>query len=152
MISSLDHPRRRILLADADHDLFTQITLLLEEIAPRRFVLEWASTYGFAVSVLRRQQFDLCMVGSHIGHRSGTELVRHLRATSPRTPALLFVAHEEIGEAADRQPVECLDRHRLTVEMLRQAIRDLLFRPAAGAPGSASLTHPAAAEAVYAQA
>lgn len=138
--------RLRVLLADADHDFFTKITLLLEQVAPRRFVLEWASTYGFAVTVLRRQRFDLCLVSSHIGHRSGSELVAHIKATVTGTPVIVLAGSEEMFEAPLAQPLECLDRHRLSVEMFRQAIRDAVFRTTAGVAALPNPGSPGAAE------
>lgn len=122
-------PRLRVLLVDTEYDFFTKMTLLLDEMASRRFVLEWASTYTFAVTILRRQRIDLCLISSQIGHRRGGDLVRHLRANHPEIPAILLAGTDEMMEVAEGQPLECLDRHRLTVEMLRQAIRDSLFSP-----------------------
>lgn len=136
----------RVLLADADHDLFIKITLLLDEIAPRRFMLEWASTYSFAVTVLRRQRFDLCLISSHVGHRSGSELVTQIKAHVPGTPVILLAGSEEMFEARLAQPLECLDRHRLTVEMLRQAIRDAVFRTTGSVAWLPNLTQPVATE------
>lgn len=142
----------RVLLADADHDFFTKITLLLDEVAPRRFVLEWASTYSFAMTILRRQRFDLCLVSSHIGHRSGSDLVKHIKAHVSGTPVILLAGSEEMFEAAIAQPLECLDRHRLSVELLRQAVRDTVFRTTGGLAALPSAVQPAAAEFVQAAA
>ncbi|PAW85238.1 MAG: hypothetical protein B9S33_10185 [Pedosphaera sp. Tous-C6FEB] len=132
MSTSLAQPRLRILLVDTDYDFFTKVTLLLHELAPRRFVLEWASSYTFATNILRRQRFDLCLVSSRVGHRSGGDLLRHLAANYPGTPAILLAGTEEMMELTGGQTIECLDRHRLSVEMLRQAIRDSLFSSKVG--------------------
>ena len=142
----------RVLLADADHDFFSQITLLLDEVAPRRLVLDWASTYRCAVTALRRQRFDLCLVSSRIGHRSGSELVTHIKAHVPGTPVILLAGSEEMFEAPLAQPLECLDRHRLSVEMLRQAIRDTVFRATGGAAWLPIQGQPVATEFVRATA
>jgi DNA-binding NtrC family response regulator len=131
---------------DTEYDFFTKMTLLLDEMASRRFVLEWASTYTFAVTILRRQRIDLCLISSQIGHRRGGDLVRHLEANHPEIPAILLAGTEEMMEAAEGQPLECLDRHRLTVEMLRQAIRDSLFTPETSPLASARIPHPVGAD------
>ena len=152
-MTTTTHPAPlRVLLADADHDFFTKITLLLDEVAPRQIILEWASTYGFAVTVLRRQRFDLCLVSSYVGHRSGRELVTHFKAQVPGTPFILLAGSEELFEASLAQPLECLDRHRLSVEMLRQAIRDTVFRATGGVAWLPDLGQPVATEFVRAAA
>lgn len=130
-------PRLRVLLADTEHDFFAMVTLLLEEAAPRRHELLWASSYAFAVSTIRRHQYDLCLVSAQIGHRSGSELVAHIRARHPRLPAILLAAGAEPGEFAGHSSVDCLDRDRLTPEMLHRAIRDAVFQTA-GRPAVAA--------------
>ena len=134
MTSALAQPRLQVLLADTDHDFFVRLTLLLDEIAPRRFVLHWAVTYGFAVTTMRRQQFDLCLVSSQIGHRSGSDLVTHIKANAPDLPVIMLTSGEEMSDAPPTQSLDCLDRNRLTPEMLRQAIRDAMFRSTNGVP------------------
>lgn len=123
-------PRLRVLLADTDHDFFAKVTLLLEEAGTRRHELLWASSYAFAVSTLRRDPYDLCLVSAQIGHRSGGELVAHIRTRHPRLPAILLAAGAEPGEFAVHSSVDCLDRDRLTPEMLSRAIRDAVFQTA----------------------
>ncbi len=131
----------RLLLADNDHEFFARMVLLLDEVAPRRFVLEWASTYGFAVSLMRRQRFDLCLASSRIGHRSGSDLVADLKTHGCLTPVILLATDEEMSDSPGSQPVDWLDRNRLSPDMLRQAIRDASFRPSGlGAwPGEAAV-------------
>lgn len=130
MISTHAQPRLRLLLADSDHEFFARMLLLLDEIAPRRFVLEWASTYGFAVSLMRRQQFDLCLASSRIGHRRGSDLVADLKAYGCATPVILLATDDEMCDSPAAQPIDWLDRNRLSPDMLRRAIRDASFRPA----------------------
>ena len=145
MTTSLTQPRLRILLVDTDRDIFTHLTLLLDEIAPRRFTLGWAQTYAFAETAQRRQPYELCLVSTRIGHRSGNELARHLRTTYPRTPVIMLTGSEELLEPGEFERLDCLDRQHLTATMLRQTLQDALFR-AAGAPLPASQAQPAASE------
>lgn len=145
MTTSLTQPRLRILLVDTDRDIFTHLTLLLDEIAPRQFTLGWAQTYAFAETAMRRQPYELCLVSTRIGHRSGNELAKHLRTNYPRTPVIMLAGREELLEPGDFEQLDCLDRHHLTATMLRQTLRDSLFR-AAGAPLPASQAQPAASE------
>ncbi len=140
MTPNLAPPRMRLLLADSDHEFFARMILLLDEVAPRRFVLEWASTYGFAVSLMRRQRFDLCLASSRIGHRSGTDLVADMRVHGCLTPVILLATEDEMNDSPESQPVDWLDRNRLSPEMLRQAIRDASFRPGAAGALSAPAT------------
>ena len=140
MTATFSLPRVCVLLADVDHDFFAKVTLLLDEIAPRRFELKWASTYGFAVTATRRQKFALCLISSHVGHRSGTDLAIHIKANQPTTPGIMLGGRAELADPPAGQPGDCLDRNRLSVEMLRQAVRDALFRSTGGIP---LLPHPA---------
>ncbi len=129
----------RLLLVDTEHEFFAKITLLLDEAAPRRFVLEWASTYSFAVGLLRRQRFDLCLASAQIGHRSGTDLLMDVRSRGCVTPVILLAGAEEAMEQPDMAAVDYLDRHRLSAEMLRQAVRDAVFRRVEAPPPPAAL-------------
>ncbi|MFA6542951.1 MAG: hypothetical protein WCS99_00900 [Limisphaerales bacterium] len=131
-------PRRRLLLVDTEHDFFVKITLLMEEVAPRRFVLEWASTYSFAASLLRRQRFDLCLISSRIGHRSGSDLVTEMRNRGCEAPAILLAGTEEMAEHSGPVAADYLDRHRLSVEMLRRAVRDAVFCRGEASPNSSA--------------
>lgn len=140
------------MLADVDHDFFAKVTLLMDEVAPRRFALEWASTYGFGVGLMRRQGFELCLISSYIGHRSGTDLAIHIKANHPAVPVIMLAGSEEMADMPAGQPVDCLDRNRLSVEMLRPAVRDALFRSTAGVPLMLALGKPAASAFVRAAA
>ena len=97
MNSHSSPPRLRLLLVDPEHDYFAQMMFLMDEIAPRRFVLEWASTYAFAVSMLRRQHFDLCLVNVRMGHRNGTDLLLEMRTLDRVVPTISASVLWEIG-------------------------------------------------------
>lgn len=130
MTTNDDSSRIPLLLVDTEHEFFAKVMLLLDEIAPRRFVLEWASTYSFAVSKIRRREFILCLANVRIGHRSGTDLLMHMRARGCTTPVILLASGEELAEAGTVTAMDYLDRNRLSAGMLRQALRDAGFRPA----------------------
>ncbi|MFM8471507.1 MAG: response regulator [Limisphaerales bacterium] len=127
-------PRMRLLLVDPEHDYFAQMMFLLDEIAPRRFVLEWASTYAFAVGMLRRQQFDLCFVNVRMGHRNGTDLLLDMQALGRTAPVILLARGEDLAEPGSGRAVDQLDRNRLSTEILRRALRDVGLRPASLTP------------------
>ena len=121
-------PRQPILFADADEDCFTRLALLMDEIAPRRFYLNWAGTYAFAVTALKRGKFPLAIVGSYVGPRSGSELLTHIRIHTPELPVIMLTRAEELVVSSDRRVVECLDRDRLTIASFGQAVKDALRR------------------------
>lgn len=120
--------RARLMLADVEHDYFARMTLLLEEIAPRRFVLEWAQTHAFAVNMMRRQQFKLCLINVRLGHRSGIDLLAMMRARNYSAPVVLLASGEELEALPVSRGVECIDRDRLSAGLLRQVLRDALFK------------------------
>lgn len=121
-------PRQPILFADADEDCFTRLALWMDEIAPRRFYLNWAGTYAFAVTALKRGRFPLAIVGSYLGPRSGSELLTHIRMNAPETPVIMLTRAEELLVSSDRRVVECLDRDRLTINSFGQVVKDALSR------------------------
>ncbi|MEQ2008388.1 MAG: hypothetical protein ABMA26_16530 [Limisphaerales bacterium] len=137
MTTNHNSPRINLLLVDAEHDYFAMVMLLLEEIAPRRFLLQWASTYGFAVSMIRRHQFALCFSNVRIGHRTGTDLLLDMRARGCMTPVIFLASGEEMMDSGAVHAMDYLDRNRLSGEMLRQALRDAGFRPGGVVPGVA---------------
>lgn len=120
--------RSRLMLADVEHDYFARMTLLLEEIAPRRFILEWAQTHAFAVNLMRRQPFELCLINVRLGHRSGIDLLAMMRARNYSAPVVLLASGEELEALPVSRGVECIDRDRLSAELLRQVLRDTLFK------------------------
>lgn len=141
--------RLRLLLVDADHEFFALMMFLLDEIVPRRFVLDWASTHAFAVSLLRRQRFDLCFINTRIGHRSGLDLLLDMRAQGCTTPVILLSTGEELPEPRGGRIMDQLDRSRISAEVLRQAFRDAGFRPASLPPLAPALpTAPALPDAL----
>lgn len=121
-------PRQPVLFADADEDCFTRISLLLDEIAPRRYYLSWAPNYVSAVTALKRSTFPMAIVGSYVGPRSGSELLTHFRMKAPTMPVIMLTRPEELLVSSDRRVVECLDRDALTVASLGQAVKDALRR------------------------
>lgn len=134
MITCRNSSRIPLLLVDAEHEFFAKVVLLLEEMAPRTFLLEWASTYSFAVNLFRRDKFMLCFSNVRIGHRSGTDLLRDLRARGYNTPFILLASGEEMADSGVACAMDYLDRDRLSPEMLRLALRDAGFRPNIGVP------------------
>ena len=115
-------------MVDSSHEFFARVILLLDEIAPRRFMLEWASTYSFAVTLLRRSQFAVCLSSSRIGHRSGADLIRAMRSMDCHTPVLLLGSSEELADHPAAHAYDYLDRNRLSASMLHQAIREAAAR------------------------
>lgn len=152
MNTNQNSPRINILLVDAEHDYFAMVMLLLEEIAPRKFLLQWASTYGFAVSLIRRHQFVLCLSNVRIGHRTGTDLLADIRARGCKTPFILLANGEEMMDSGTPNAMDHLDRNRLSAEMLRQALRDAGCRPECGVSLHPGLGSPLASEVVRAMA
>lgn len=146
MTTNHNSPRINLLLVDADHDFFAKVMLLLEEIAPRKFLLQWASTYGFAVSMIRRHQFVLCLTNVRIGHRTGTDLLMDMRARGCTTPVILLASGEELMDSGAATAMDYLDRNRLSAEMLRRALRDAGFRPGGGVPLHPGLASPLPSE------
>lgn len=126
--------RLHVLLVDVEHDFFAKVSVLLDEAAPRQFEMRWASTYGFAVTAVRRHHYDLCLASSQVGHRRGSDLVADFKARGCAVPVILLASCEEMFDLPVRHPMDCLDRHRLSPEMLRRAVRDALGRPVGGTP------------------
>lgn len=121
----------RLLLVGDSHDLFARVILLLDEIAPNRFTLDWASSCSFALSLLQRSQFAVCLASFRIGHLSGADLIREMRAMDCHTPVVLLSSMEEQAEQPAAHAYDHLDCNRLSASMLHQAIRDAAARRSA---------------------
>lgn len=116
----------RLLLIEADHEMFARIILLLEESAPRQYALDWAATFKFGLSLLRRNQYDLVLVRNRFGFHAGPDLIKAMRDTGIQIPAILlteddkseYIDHSEFGIW------DCLDTRRLDGALLIHSIRD----------------------------
>lgn len=122
----------RLLLVGDSHELFARVILLLDEIAPNRYALDWASSCSFALSLLQRAQFAVCLASFRIGNQYGADLIRRMRAMDCHTPVVLLGSREEQVEQPAAHAYDHLDCNRLSASMLNQAIRDA----AARRPGS----------------
>ncbi len=118
--------QQRILLIEAEHEMFARIILLLEESAPRQYGLDWAGTFKFGLSLLRRHQYDLVLVRNRLGFHSGPDLIEAMRNAGIQTPAILLTEddHAEYIDHSEFGIWDCLDISRFDGKMLIHTMRE----------------------------
>ncbi|MGB0579920.1 MAG: hypothetical protein ACPGVU_09490 [Limisphaerales bacterium] len=74
---------------------------------------------------MRRKKYDLCLVASHLGYRSGHEFIETSQQMRPETP--LIILENNCAADSDRwdEPVwNSLDLDRLHPEVLCNSLRE----------------------------
>lgn len=145
MAPESDQARVRLLVADPSQEFYVWVRLLLEEIAPRQFDVQWACTYGQTVTKLLDVPHVVCLASFQIGRRSGLELIRELRSVNCQTPVLLIGSPDELAELPATLAFDYLDRSRLSASLLYQAIREAALLRPKGIASPRSVVPPAAA-------
>lgn len=102
--------------------------MLIEESAPNEYIIDWAATYRFGISLVKRNAYDVCFVGSRIGSQSGAEFAAEARQLCHNLPMILFSEQE-----SDYQQLEYSERtvlwdhielNKLSPRLLADSLRD----------------------------
>jgi two-component system cell cycle sensor histidine kinase/response regulator CckA len=120
----------RVLLVDDEEDEFVLARDLLRRAGPRRFKLEWASTFDAGLDLLSVNLVDVCLVDYRLGSQTGLDFIREAQSTSA-VPLILMTgrgdraidAHAIAAGAADY-----LDKSELTPALLERSIRYAIDR------------------------
>jgi CheY-like chemotaxis protein len=79
--------KQRILFTEDDHDARLAITLLLQLAGYEVVALDNAFD---ALTLIREERFDLCLLDDWMPGMSGMELCREIRKFNPETPILFY--------------------------------------------------------------
>ena len=83
-------PRRRILVVDDDAAVLDLLSVVLERVDAD---IETCSDPEAAMARFREEAFDVVISDERMPKMSGSEMLRRLRALSPRTPTILLTAY-----------------------------------------------------------
>ncbi len=117
---------RKILLVEPNHETFVRLILLLDEAARDDYSMDWAATFRFGTSLLQRNNYDLCLVGSRLGFHTGHEFIEAATQISPDLPLILLEKESEYApETGVTEPVwDSLDLERLDSQVLFNSLRE----------------------------
>jgi CheY-like chemotaxis protein len=128
-------PGARILLVEDDPRVRTATVGALEDLDYEPVA---CGSGAEAIELFGSQEFDLVITDVIMPEMTGPELIRHLKATSPRDFAVLFVTgYVGEGESDDLRIHELL-RKPFTVGALAQAVAAALARSASELPRTAA--------------
>jgi DNA-binding NtrC family response regulator len=119
--------KKRILLVEPKHETFVRLILLLDEVVPQQYTMDWAATYRFGTSLLERNEYDVCLVGTQLGFHNGLEFVNSAPAVGADVPCIMLQEEgvaDALFEAAEDQMWDCLEMKKLSPQILYRSLRD----------------------------
>lgn len=117
--------RRKILLVDPNHATFLRLRLILDEAAPEQYTVEWANRFRLGVTQMRRKNYDLCLVASRLGCRSGYDFVETSQQFRPELPLIMLEQEDDRESDTLNEPVwDSLDLDRLHPRVLCNSLRE----------------------------
>ena len=121
----------RVLLVDDDPDDQLLTRDLLDEIEPRRYRLDVASTYDEGLEALARREHEVVLLDYHLGGRTGLELLEQGLGLGCTAPLILLtgLGDRAVDEAAIRAgAADYLVKGQITPPLLERAIQHALER------------------------
>ncbi len=121
----------RVLLVERNEDDYLRTRSLLSEIATSRFDLEWVTTYESALSALKSDRHDVCLLDYRLGERSGLELLQEINGVVSRAPVIVICEHgnyEMDREAMQAGAADYLVKGDLSSDLLERSLRYAINR------------------------
>ena len=116
----------RILLVDDDEEEFNLLKNLISDAKHYKYNLDWANSRERALSVQKKQTYDVYLVDDHLGSANGLDIARDLNRRGTNTP-VIFLTSKENGKVdeADQQPgaADYLFKDQLNPTLLERTIR-----------------------------
>lgn len=117
--------RRKILLVDTNHATFARLRLILNEVAPEQYTVEWANRFRLGVTQMRRKKYDLCLVATRLGYRSGHEFIETSQELRPDLPLIMLEDSTAAEPDHIDEPVwDSLNLDRLHPQVLCNSLRE----------------------------
>lgn len=120
--------KKHLLLVVPRHDIFVRMTMLIEESAADEYIIDWAATYRFGISLVKRDACEVCLVATQIGTQSGTEFAREARQFCHNLPMILLSESDDdfqTLEAAERNLLwDRIELEKLSPRLLCDSLRD----------------------------
>ena len=119
--------RKRILLVDPNHEVFVRVMILIDDIAADEYALDWAASFRFGTSLLKRNRYQTCLVASNLGFQTGREFANTARAIAPEVPLIMLENPGSSPPAHEPGDEHLWDRLRLdqmTAQLLCNTLRE----------------------------
>lgn len=116
----------RILLVTDEEDEYIVTRRIISEIADRKHLLDWASSYDAGLDRLLENQHDIYLIDYSLPGRTGLELLREGRAEGCTQPIILLTNQENRSVDLDAMRAGVWDylvKGRITAAMLERSIR-----------------------------
>ncbi len=121
-----------VLLIDDDEDDYLLTREYFEDFErPRRYELQWASTYDEGLQLLQQADHDLCLLDYRLGARDGVELLQQALDAECSTPIIMLTGsgNRAVDNAAMRHgAADYLVKEEITPVLLERSIRHSLER------------------------
>ena len=127
----MEHYPQRILLIGKNENDYNLIRKLLDQIHQGGTELHWLSTYETASEALVECQYDLYLIDTQLGLRTGLELLNEVAAKSCQAPIILLTEQHdrEVGpEAMKLGATDYLVKSQLEANLLERSIRYTVAR------------------------
>ena len=94
----MSHTNPIALIVDDEPDICELIKMTL---ARMDVTCDTSTNLNDAMSLLDRQQYDICITDLRLKSDSGLDLIKHIHADHPQTPVAMITAHGNIEAAVD---------------------------------------------------
>lgn len=124
-------PALRVLIVEDDPEDYELTRDLLVSIQEPRYRVDWAATYEAGIESMRANCYDVCLIDYHLGHRTGSELLREYAAAGVNAAMILLTGQstrEMDLEAMEAGASDYLDKCHLSSHLLDRSIRYSLDR------------------------
>src|SRR5437899_8784197 len=121
----------KVLLVEDDEDDAVIARDLFSEIAGRRFVVDWASSFQAGLEAMALNQHDVCLVDYRLGAQDGIELLRSAQERGCQAPVILLTGAGETKvdlEAMEAGAADYLVKTDLQRNSLDRSVRYALQR------------------------
>jgi two-component system response regulator PilR (NtrC family) len=125
-------PRQKVLIVDDEPDIRELLEITLGRMKLDTFSARNASE---ALSLLKREAFDLCLTDMRLPDGTGLELVQHIQQRYPQTPVAMITAYGNVETAINALKAGAFDFLSKPVDLarLRELVNSALLLPAPGA-------------------
>ena len=116
----------KVLLIEDNQDDFIMIYNLLSQVESPKILLDWENTYETGLTVMKKNQHDICLLDYHIGETKGLELMKTAINLGSQTPIVLLTdtENQELEmDLMDKGVADYLNKSEINEYTLNRVIR-----------------------------
>lgn len=100
--------------------------MLIEEASPDEYMVDWAATYRFAVSLVKRNAYDTCLVSSRVGTYTSSQFAEEANQLCTNLPIIQLNDSSDLGvESVENTKLwDRLETQMLSPRLLCDTLRD----------------------------